>query len=423
LHFFYFEGPDGKPVYTCLHHDIIAHELGHAVLDGLKPYYNEVCSAQTSGFHEYFGDAMAIMASLHTREVALTVLRNRNSKLEPKNVVSAIASEFGAAIHGMAEQDYLRGAWNNKKMADLAGEHEEHDWSEILTGVYYDLLEYLHPKLRRELESKHDSTKRPLDAGMQHYYSVKALFDAASTTSAVMFRALDYCPPADLRYDEYARAVLKADEVAYPIDLHGVRDKLQAIFKARGIDVPREDPRRRAEIQAALRDVDAQVMASTPADAYRFLDARRGLFGIPFDANFCVVNVYRTNKATHKGYRPPREHVIEFVWEEDVLLKGRRFGPINGNRMPLYCGGTLVFDSNGNFLHEVAVTATDRRRRELKEYIEYLVGEGAFGIVDGVRGIGAPSAEQAKIRATIEAGRVRLKRNPAMRHRHSRGDA
>src|SRR5688572_7824612 len=220
LHFFYFEGPAGTPVYTCLHHDIIAHELGHAVLDGLKPHYNEVCSAQTAGFHEYFGDAMAMMASLNTREVALAALgignaddkprNDANGDLTPKNVVSAIASEFGAAIHGMEKQDYLRGAWNKKTMADLAGEHEEHDWSEILTGVYYDLLEYLHPRFRRALEREHDLARGPLDANMRLHYSVKALFQSASATAAVMFRAVDYCPPADLRYDEYARAILKA---------------------------------------------------------------------------------------------------------------------------------------------------------------------------------------------------------------------
>ena len=70
LHLFYFEGPDGKPVYTCLSHDIVAHELGHAVLDGLKPGYNEVSSPETAGFHEYFGDAIAMLASLNNREIA-----------------------------------------------------------------------------------------------------------------------------------------------------------------------------------------------------------------------------------------------------------------------------------------------------------------------------------------------------------------
>ena len=308
--------------------------LGHAVLDGLKPHYNEVCSAQTAGFHEYFGDAMAMMASLNTREVALAALGignaddkprndanhtlNSNGDLTPRNVVSAIASEFGAAIHGMQKQDYLRGAWNKKTMADLAGEHEEHDWSEILTGVYYDLLEYLHPRLRRALEREHDLARGPLDANMRLHYSVKALFQAASATAAVMFRAVDYCPPADLRYDEYARAILDggcrvSDRFAWhpqeaPGDLQGARHQ-----GAEGRSATET-----ADIQAALRNVDAQMVASTPADAYRFLDARRALFRIPFDANFCAINVYRTNKAT------PRRLPAAARAHHRVSMGGRR---------------------------------------------------------------------------------------------------
>ena len=132
LHLFYFEGPDGKPVYTCLSHDIVAHELGHAVLDGLKPGYNEVSSPETAGFHEYFGDAIAMLASLRRREIAMLVTQGAPARLKAKNVVSAIASEFGAAIHGLPDRDYLRGAWNKQTMRDLRGTYEEHDWSEIL---------------------------------------------------------------------------------------------------------------------------------------------------------------------------------------------------------------------------------------------------------------------------------------------------
>ncbi|MBT1516514.1 hypothetical protein KIP88_39475 [Bradyrhizobium sp. SRL28] len=248
LHFCYFEGPDGKPVHTCLSHDIVAHELGHTVLDGLKPGYNEVSSPETAGFHEYFGDAIAMLASLKNREIAKLVTTGAPALLSAKNVVSAIASEFGAAIHGLAKQDYLRGAWNKRKMSDLRGTYEEHGWSEILTGVYYDLLQYLYIRNLKEVSRAAGGKKR------DQQQAIQALFRAADQTANVMLRAIDYCPPVDLRYDEYARALLRADEVAYPDDSYGIRSELKRIFRRRGLKPMQEDRRVRRDIVHALRE-------------------------------------------------------------------------------------------------------------------------------------------------------------------------
>lgn len=418
LHFFYFEGPDGAPVYTCLSHDIVTHELGHAVLDGLKPGYNEVSSAETAGFHEYFGDAVAMMASLATRETALVVLKDRQDRLEARNVVSAIASEFGAALRGIPDEAYLRGAWNKRTMRDLAGKYEEHDWSEILTGVYYDLLQFLYRQARKDLATEHG--KAELAAKPLHY-GMRALSRAASQTAGVMFRGLDYCPPVDLRYGEYARAVLRAQAVAYPGDRLGVYDHLKKLFAERGIVLPTESRDQRQKIQLALREVDVSDVASTPADAYRFLDANRDLFGIPYPANINVCALYRTKKGAKSGYRPPREHVMEFTWSEDVLLTGAHFGALDNTRLPLWCGGTLVFDVSGNFLHLSLVLPTDKRKNELREYAGYLAKNGALAVGPGVSGIGAPGTGDAKIRATVERGRTTLSRIAAMHHHAGHG--
>lgn len=413
LHFFYFQGPDGKPVYTCLSHDVVAHELGHAILDGLKPHYNEVSSPETAGFHEYFGDAVAMMASLSTRETALVVVRGGPARLEPRNVVSAIASEFGAALRGIPDEDYLRGAWNNRKMKDLRGTFEEHDWSEILTGVYYDVLEWLYPRFREDAETKGG---RATTRGKREQYSMQALSRAATVTAGVMFRALDYCPPVDLRYDEYACAMLRADEVAYPLDDLGIRRMLLGVFKRRGLLPTQRNPAFARDVQMKLRSIDIGQVASPPADAYRFLDSRRNLFGIPYEANLSIISVYRTNKHAKSGYRPPKEHVIEFVWSEDVKLSGRRFRSLSGTTMPLLCGGTLVFDSIGNFLHMSLVGPTDRRHKELQDYAAYLVKSGSLAVTDGLKGIGAPGPGLARLAASIDGGRVTMVRNPAMRH-------
>jgi hypothetical protein len=411
LHLFYFEGPNGKPVFTCLSHDIVAHELGHAVLDGLKPGYNEVCSPETAGFHEYFGDAIAMLASLNNRAIAMEVTRGAPARLTAKNVVSAIASEFGAAIHGLPDEDYLRGAWNKRKMRDLRGTYEEHDWSEILTGVYYDLLQYLYVRNLKELTQGSGRKKQ------NQQQAIRALFRAANQTANVMLRAIDYCPPVDLRYDEYARALLRADEVAYPSDPYGVRAELRRIFRQRGLQPSQEDSRTRGDILYKLRSAkDIDAITATTADAYRFLDEFRELFEIPYDANLSVVSVYRTKKRARSGYWAPKERVIEFSWTEDIKLEGRAFGAIAGTLLPLHCGGTLVFDASGNFLHSVLVPPTEERRRSLLEYARYLVRSGSLGLSDGGHGIGARDAGDFRIRATIEGNRVRLQRNAAMRH-------
>ena len=159
-----------------------------------------------------------------------------------------------------------------------------------------------------------------------------------------------------------------------------------------------------------LRGIDIVAIAATPADAYRFLDAQRALFGIPYEANFAVVSVYSTNKRAKSGYRPPREHVIEFAWSQDVALAGARFGELAGTTLPLACGGTLVFDSNGNFLHLALAAPTPRRRAELLDYVAWLVQSRRIGI-------GAAPARRF-VRRSRTAGRA-SRRIAAMRHRRA----
>ena len=410
LHFCYFDAPSGHRVHTCLSHDIVAHELGHAVLDGLKPFYNEVSSAQTAGFHEYFGDAVAMMASLATRETARVVTRGGPAHLDPHNVVSAIASEFGAAVRNVASKAYLRGAWNKRTVQDLRGSFEEHDWSEVLTGIYYDLLSHLYPLIRSQLEAENGNAA---SVGKREYYAMRALSRAATMTAGVMFRGLDYCPPVDLRYDEYARAVLRADQVAYPQDYFGIRAALADLFRKRGLNPARSEQGQAQRIQLKLRGIEIGAIAATPADAYRFLDSHRALFGIPYEANFSVTSVYSTNKRARSGYRPPREHVIEFVWREDVTLKGAHFGALAATTLPLLCGGTLVFDSNGNFLHLALCGPSEKRRNQLLEYVAHLTRSGALQVA----GATADNAK-ASIHAVVENSSARLFRIAAMRHGH-----
>lgn len=411
LHFFYFRGPDDTPVYTCLSHDIVTHELGHAVLDGLKPLYNEITSADVSAFHEYFGDALAMTTALALRPVLGAVVGRGSRTLQGRNIVSDIAREFGAAL-GDADSS-LRTAANDVTMRDVRRVFFEHKRSQVLSGVFYDVLQAFYA-------DEHDRQKAKQDRRKPGQRAVAALVNAAGYASRIMLRGLDYCPPAGLSFAEYARSVLRADEAAYPIDARKYRATVREAFRRRGVASRAELAQRHELTNKSFRTYDIEAMAASPTDAYEFVDRNREALQVPRSVNFELVNLYETQKVGANGYYPPREVVLEFAWSEDVQLSGSRFGAFQGSVFPLWCGGTLVFDKNGNVLHYGAALNTTTRSKELLAYIDFLIRDGAISPPSDEQGLGASDTQNYRIAASRRGNRLVLKRNPALRHEESR---
>ncbi len=401
IHFLYFEGRKGERVFTCLSHDIVTHELGHAVLDGLKPCYNEVTSAETAAFHEYFGDALAITAALNLREVVVKVVgETKATKLA--DVLGQIGAQFGSA---QGPTPFLRSAAVPRPLADVADPNEEHDLSEVLTSTFFEHLRHRYPVELR-------SARRRYPGEMNGGHAVRALITATSDTSQLYLRALDYCPPVDVSFAQYATAVLKVSRISYPDGARSdIGDLARAIFERRGIT---PEPERILHNRDLSKGYDVDRLSATTADAMRFLDANRRVLAIPLRANLTVQSVYRTKKATLGGFRPPEEIILEFSWTEELPIRGTGFGALAGTRATLYCGGTLVFDRTGNVLHYTLVEDTPQRRAKLLSYLKYLVADGRLGLQE--HGFGAQAAHRHPVQARIEGDRLTLTRAAALRH-------
>ena len=63
LNFFHGSSPDGV-VFSGASPDIVCHEMGHAILDSVKPQLFDVGSQEAAAFHESFGDMSAILSDL-----------------------------------------------------------------------------------------------------------------------------------------------------------------------------------------------------------------------------------------------------------------------------------------------------------------------------------------------------------------------
>src|SRR4029453_6132513 len=82
----------------------------------------------------------------------------------------------------------------------------------------------------------------------------------------------------------------------------------------------------------------------------RFLDDNREDLLIPASRDFFVVDLYDARKRGRQNVPLPRQIVLEYAWREEIPLEGARFGPYAGRLTTMLCGGTLVFNDDGNAL-------------------------------------------------------------------------
>ena len=84
-------------VFTCVSHDIIAHETTHAIVDRLRPGFNEITNADVLAFHEAFADLVAIFQHFKLEQVLVDAINERKADLTTDEAISGMARQFGFA--------------------------------------------------------------------------------------------------------------------------------------------------------------------------------------------------------------------------------------------------------------------------------------------------------------------------------------
>jgi hypothetical protein len=139
LRFGDFLQPGSSPpvrIFTCRSLDIVAHETGHAVLDGLKPNWLLASNPpQTGALHESFGDMTAIFLTLSQMDEVEAIIAQTKSNLHDKTFLSDLAEQFGLAL---GRPNGLRNADNDLKLSEVGT--EVHALSQVFTGAVYDIL-------------------------------------------------------------------------------------------------------------------------------------------------------------------------------------------------------------------------------------------------------------------------------------------
>ena len=178
----------GATIFTCRSLDIVAHETGHAVLDGLKP--NWLLSGnppQTGALHEAFGDLTAIFATLSQLDQVEAVIAQTKANLHNKTFLADLAEEFGLAL---GQPMGLRNADNDLKLGQVG--NEVHALSQVFTGAMYDIVADIFAFERRPLMRDDAVT----------------LHSVGQYVMSLLIRAIQAAPPSAATFADIANQML-----------------------------------------------------------------------------------------------------------------------------------------------------------------------------------------------------------------------
>lgn len=258
-------GPNlpGQLIFTCLSHDVIAHEVAHAALSRLHAHYNEPTNPQVPALHEAFADIVAMFQRLTFPEVVSPAIReSRGSLLDPNNRLLDIGAQFGMAA---GKGGPLRRIAGKPDPALFARTKKPHDLGWILVSSVYEGFVNNYERRTRDLLRLATGGSGRLPEGELHPDLINRLtLECVRTAQSVLsmcIRATDYLPPVDPTFSDFLRAMITADFELNRSDDSGLRAAMIEAFRLRGI---RPTAVGSLAVQSLL--LEAEDITSTPAD-------------------------------------------------------------------------------------------------------------------------------------------------------------
>jgi len=249
----------GQTVFTCLSHDIIAHETTHALVDSQRDFFTEPTSLDALAFHEAFADIVALFQHFTFKEPLLEIIRATGGKIFQTTVAPEIEPDKGGPLfHAQVQRDNplvelalqfgeamgmrkaLRSAIgsrpNSKEIDKL---YEPHSRGSILVAAVFDSFFSVYVRRSSDLIRIARGGGAQFSPESIHPDLVNRLAETATKTADhflnICIRALDYCPPVDILFGDFLRAVITADQHFFPLDKYGYRAAFIDAFRSRGI--------------------------------------------------------------------------------------------------------------------------------------------------------------------------------------------
>ncbi|MBI4965791.1 MAG: hypothetical protein HY913_21115 [Desulfomonile tiedjei] len=242
------ENMPGEIVFACLSHDIVAHETTHALLDGLHRRFIEATNNDVLALHEAFADIVALFQHFTYPEALRRQIARTRGDLQSQNLLGELAFQFGQAIgrygalrSALGHHDPETQEWIPEKPDPgmLLRTTEPHERGKILVAAVFEAFLTIYKWRIADLLRIASGGSGQLSPGELHPDLVERLAQEAAKTAGhvlhMCIRALDYCPPVDVDFGDYLRALITADADLVMNDRYNYRLAMVEAFRRRGI--------------------------------------------------------------------------------------------------------------------------------------------------------------------------------------------
>ena len=402
--------PANKVIFTTLSSDVITHEVTHAVLDGLRPYFSEPTNADVPAFHEAFADLMAIFQRFNFKDFVKAQLRAANGDISQSTFLNAIAPEIGYVtkeFRGLRNYMYERGdlvsdasgtgdGTGDNVVTIESAEPGPHSRGAVLADAVFEAFVQIakartRPLIRLATGGRGTLGEGELNEELLDHLTARVR-RIAGQFRTICIRAIDFCPPVDLNFGDYLRAMITADTALIAADPHGYREALISAFR-----------RRRIYPQYVRTMSETALIWGKPMRDYPPIDALN-LGNLRFDGDPGAVPAYEDTKAhamalgetiaanqalmDELGLCKPSRDAEPF--EVSSMRTARRAGPDgqisfdliaevvqvrripvgDGRKAPYRGGATLIIDAFGRIRFMIRKHINnDERQKAFKKYV------------------------------------------------------
>jgi hypothetical protein len=338
IQLFHFDTPDGGRFDTALARDILAHETGHAILDGLCPDLADALHPDSIAIHEAIGDVTAMVSVLGAQGIAVALAGEPFERFPA--FLGDIAEGFARNTKG-TRMGCLRSLGNDYRLpggepppeGDYLPEDEfgidvgppvptglidsvdPHVRSQVLSGALFAMLQTI-----RQHEEESAMELEPERWPEISVELAEGLFD---TFGRDVLASLLYLPPGELEFTDFVATYLALDQVAWGLDDDAPRRGL--------ISAPTP-----CALPELGDDWDPDDVLADDNAARRFVAAHRSVLGLPPDAPFDVLP--RLRRTRDIDFQDVDEVVLKVGWERQEA------NPVGAPKRAIRVGTTLAFD-------------------------------------------------------------------------------